>query len=171
VHSGSDVSLKAYASGSSLQVVANFEADLWIDEHRPFLTERFYVIKGARRALLSRETAIRYSVLQVGLSVQVQEIRSSMFYDSLTRSSLQIGAIESPKAYPKFAMLPVKLVRRYTYTNIPLVWKDEARRRIQSLLDSDIIEKVVDGMDRDHCSSMLAVTKGGIQTWKWVSRC
>lgn len=60
---GSDRPLKAYATAQEIEVMATFIAELFISDDRPRTMEKFYVVNNAR-ALLGRNTAIRYSVLQ-----------------------------------------------------------------------------------------------------------
>lgn len=151
--------LLAYGSSEPLPVAATFYTDLYINEWRPHGEEKFYVIKGSKRALLSRGTALRYSVLQVGLSVPIQSLQS-----------VTIDAIDSNKAskiFPKFNIPPVTLnidpliaPHRSTYASIPFAWRDAARKRILDMEEAGIIEKLTSDMDQRHCSAILAVPKG-----------
>ncbi|XP_062553824.1 uncharacterized protein LOC134219143 [Armigeres subalbatus] len=70
LQSGSDRHLKAYATPDGINVVATFEAYLYLSDERPVLIEKFYVVNETR-ALLGRATATRYSVLLLGLKVPV----------------------------------------------------------------------------------------------------
>lgn len=72
VTNGTDKPLKAYASSCEIPVIATFVAELFISSDRPKLLEKFYAVENAR-ALLSRNTAIRYSLLQIGLNVPILE--------------------------------------------------------------------------------------------------
>lgn len=148
----SEKSLMAYAAEAPLSVIASFVANLWISNERLSAFEKFYVIKNAKRSLLSRDTAIRYDVLILGLSVS---------------PAAQIQSITSGGTFPKFEISPVRLNidhsiqgRRLTYTNIEHGWKEIARKRIQEMLNADIIEEVTPDMEFTHCSAMLAVPKG-----------
>ncbi|XP_050095761.1 uncharacterized protein LOC126577811 [Anopheles aquasalis] len=107
VTSGSDKSLYAYASAEEVHVENTFVAELFISEDRPRLFEKFYVVRKAK-PLLSRDTALRYSVLQLGLKVEIR-------------------AISISNEFPKFKMPPVVIEyhkemppSRNIYTNIPL---------------------------------------------------
>lgn len=153
--------LMAYAANAPLQVIAAFEADLWISANRPSAIEKFYVIKNAKRSLLSKDTAMRYNVLVLGL-----EIPSTSNGKSSNRLS-DINTIASGDEFPKFRLPPVKLNldsnipgRRVTYTNIEHGWKETANRRIQEMVKAGIIEPVSEEMTFEHCSAMLAVPKG-----------
>lgn len=146
-------SLWAYASSSPLKVEAIFEANLWIDDSRPCDMEEFTVINGAKRCLLSKETSLKYKLLQVGLSVDINAIVSPI--------------IEEKSQFPKFNLPPVILIvdetvppRRNIYTCIPPGWVTETRKRLEDQVKLGIIERVSPEMDKRHCSSMLAVPKG-----------
>lgn len=154
---GSDKPLRAYATSNQIEVVATFVAEFSITNDRPCLMEKFYVIKNAR-ALLGRNTAVRYSVLQLGLNVPIRStahIRGEVF------------AVAVSEKFPKFCMPPVLLrydedmpPSRKIFTNIPPAFRAETERRLNDLLQSGIIENVTDSMDKSYCSSLLVVPKG-----------
>lgn len=153
----SDKSLMAYATNAPLSVVASFEADLWISDDRITAVEKFYVIQNAKRSLLSRDTAIRYDVLVLGLSITPAIEGNKSF----------VYAVGDEGKFPKFNLPPVKINiddtirgRRVTYTNIEQGWREIARERIQDMVKADIIEPVTKDMRFEHCSAMLAVPKG-----------
>lgn len=155
-------SLMAYAAHAPLSVVASFQADLWISHDRLNATEKFYVIKNAKRSLLSRDTAIRYNVLQLGLNVAPpHDLPARAGHD------MSLCALSTAEKFPKFRLPPVKLNidsnikgRRVTYTNIEHGWRETARARIKDMIKADIIEPVSKDMKFEHCSAMLAVPKG-----------
>lgn len=143
--------LWAYAANSPLDIEAVFEASLWIDDSRVCDLEEFMVIKGAKRCLLSKNTSLKYRLLKVGLSVEINEILS----------------MREDRFFPKFKLPPVSLVidksvppRRSIYTCIPPGWVNEVRKRLEDQVEQGIIERVKPEMDKRHCSSMLAVPKG-----------
>lgn len=145
--------LMAYATEAPLSVIASFEADLWISDNRISAVEKFYVIKNAKRSLLSRDTAIRYNVLILGMSINPPS--------SINTCSLAI------EKFPKFNLSPVTLNidssiqgRRVTYTNIEHAWRETARKRLSDMVEADIIEPLTKEMRFNHCSAMLAVPKG-----------
>lgn len=158
VQKGSKNTLKAFAQSTSLEVVATFDAELWVSHNRPKRYEKFYVIKNASRALIGRDTAIKHHVLMIGLNLPVIKDKCSC---------LQVNAVECGGEFPKFAMSPVKIIlkknvhpKRNTYCNISPAFREATDQRLQEMLDSGIIEKVVDGMNEDFCSALLAVPKG-----------
>ncbi|XP_055585369.1 uncharacterized protein K02A2.6-like [Uranotaenia lowii] len=158
----SDKPLKAYASSGNINVVATFSAELFISEDRPVMIEKFYVVKEVR-ALLGFNTAIRYSVLDVGLNVPVRYTLpnlNAVVYESTS-------AVLARNEFPKFNIPPVTLKydselppSRSVYTHIPPAFKELTKRKLGELLSSGIIEEVTPEMDRSFCSSLLVVPKG-----------
>lgn len=164
VSSGSDKPLRAYASSGVISVVGTFVAELSISDDRPRFFEKFYVIKNAR-SLLGKETALRYSVLHLGLSVPVRNVVSHN--SSFNNFPGEILALATSEEFPKFNLPPVVLSydkskppSRNIFTNIPLPFRAEAQRRLGDLLLTGIIERVTDSMDTSFCSSLLVVPKG-----------
>ncbi|XP_058837479.1 uncharacterized protein LOC131693573 [Topomyia yanbarensis] len=162
IQKGSDRPLKAYATEGEINVSATFEAYLYISENRPVLLERFYVVK-AFRALLSRSTATRYSVLMLGLSVPISVESNTKFCFHFD----DIASINMNEKFPKFNIPPVKinynkaeLPCRNIYMNIPQAMKPLVETRLKHLVAADIIERVSENMDTSFCSSMLVVPKG-----------
>ncbi|XP_062707061.1 uncharacterized protein K02A2.6-like [Aedes albopictus] len=163
IQNSSDRPLKAYATDRGIQVLATFEAYLYIAENRPMLLEKFYVVR-ENQALLSRPTATRYSVLMLGLKVPVST------KDNHCRSIISkadIASVELNQIFPKFNLPPVKIYYdetkppcRNVFSNIPLAVKPLVEQRLMGLVSANIIEPVVDGMDTAFCSSMLVVPKG-----------
>ena len=159
VKEGSDKPLKAYAAKEEIQVIATFVAELVISDDRPRLMEKFYAIRNAR-SLLGRTTAIRYSVLQLGLDVPIHP----EWYSSYPG---EIRSLSMVKEFPKFNVNPVVInydksmpPSRRIFTCIPPAFRAETDRRLKELLESDIIERVTNEMDRSYCSSLLVVPKG-----------
>lgn len=159
VRPGSKKCLWAYASDAPLKIEAVFESLLWIDDQRPFDYEEFVVISGAKRCLLSKNTAKKYRLLQLGLKVGSNNVNLQVYATSQGDSTIE--------EFPKFNLPPVELVvnqevkpRRNTYTCIPPGWINETRARLEQQVKSGIIERVTPEMDSRHCSSMLAVPKG-----------
>lgn len=158
-----DQPLKGYASNDPIEVVAVFTAELFISEDRPITLEKFYVVDEVR-ALLGFNTAVRYSILDIGLNVPV---RAQQLFNL---SGSNIAHIESsaPSAeFPKFNVPPVTLrydhnmpPSRNVYTHIPAAFKELTKRKLSELLASGIIEEVTPNMDRSFCSSLLVVPKG-----------
>lgn len=164
VSQGTDKQLRAYATSGEIKVVATFVAELFISEDRPCFFEKFYVIKNAI-PLLSKDTALRYSVLQVGLNVPVRNTVACS--ETFKCFPGEILAATVSDEFPKFNVPPVVLMydknmppSRNIFTNIPLPFRTEAQRRLGDLLESGIIERVTDSMDKSFCSSLLVVPKG-----------
>lgn len=158
-----DRPLKAYASKGDIEVTATFHAYLFITDDRPILLEKFYVIKELR-ALLSRATASRYSVLMLGLRVPVHRHAVNMLQ---CLQPGEIALVTTSERFPKFNIPPVKIFYdkskppcRNVFVNVPLAVKPIVEKRLKGLLSADIIEPVVDGMDSSFCSSRLVVPKG-----------
>lgn len=161
----SDKRLKAYASDGEVKVVANFSAELIVSEDRPVSIEKFYVIDEVR-SLLGFNTAIRYSVLDVGLNVPVNDLHMNYPWKcELNAFCYQVQ--NHTEEFPKFGIPPVSLCydktmppSRNVYTHIPAVYKDLTKKKLQDLLSAGIIEAVTTDMDRSFCSSLLVVPKG-----------
>ena len=157
-----DRSLKAYASSGEIKVFCTFEAFLHISEDRPTLLEKFYVVDECR-SLLGRQTATRYSVLQLGLQVPVS-LENSRFQ---LRNGREIATVEANETFPKFNISPIEISYdktkppcRNVFMNIPAAVKPLVETRLQHLLSANIIERVTEDMDTSFCSSMLVVPKG-----------
>ncbi|XP_065094175.1 uncharacterized protein K02A2.6-like [Ochlerotatus camptorhynchus] len=158
-----DRPLKAYATEKNIDVLATFDAYLYITEDRPMLLEKFYVVRESR-ALLSRQTSSRYNILMLGLKVPVQSSQCSY---KTVRWAAEIAAIENNQIFPKFNIPPVKIFYdkskppcRNVFSNIPLAVRPLVEKRLEGLVSANIIEPIVDGMDTSFCSSMLVVPKG-----------
>lgn len=157
VREQSDRTLRAYASASQIQVMGTFEARLYVSPDRPHLMEKFYVVKESR-SLLSKQTAMRYNVLLLGLDVPVEASSNGV---------KMIAAIESGEIFPKFDIPPVVIHYdksrppcRNVFMNIPPAVKPLVEQRVQQLVAANIIEPVTSSMDTSFCSSMLVVPKG-----------
>lgn len=127
----------AYAASSPLQVIARFAAELVVvDFSRPSVQAEFVVVKGARRSLLGRASAMELRVLRLGHSAMGREV----------------SAIECVQAETPFPSVPDRLftfdinediqpTQQYYY-KIPLAFEDEARDRLAKMLAEDIIEPI-----------------------------
>lgn len=160
---GSDKKLRAYASHSNIEVIATFSAELFVTDDRPVSIEKFYVVRESR-ALLRFNTAVRYSLLAVGLDVSVKR---DMDTDWRCEFSLHSVQMASNRVFPKFNIPAVKLSydhsmppSRNVYTHIPAAFKDLTRQKLKELQETGIIEKVTNEMDKSFCSSLLVIPKG-----------
>lgn len=167
--------LRAYASDSSLRIIARFNAKLSISfynentvESEPQThVEEFYVIENAARCLLSKRTSLRHSVLALGSEVRTLKQRHSARFDLRDGGEAMFELhLEQKQTFQAFDMEPVKLRMRkgvvptkIRYTNIPFHMRDEANAQIEELVRLDVIEEVSDYSKIDWISSMLAVVK------------
>ncbi|XP_035917755.1 uncharacterized protein LOC118515153 [Anopheles stephensi] len=163
VRDGTDRSLKAYGMKHEIPVVASFVAELFISMDRPRTMEKLYVIPKAR-ALLSRNTSLRYSVLQLGMEVPV---KTNMGNDTTRLMPGDIFVLADSSVFPKFNVLPVMLTydkgippSRNVFTSIPPAFRNETVKQLDELLSCGIIERVTDEMENSFCSSLLVVPKG-----------
>lgn len=161
-----DRSLKAYATSGEIKVVATFHAYLHITNDRPTLLEKFYVVQEVR-ALLSRSTACRYSVLMLGLKVPVNPYAEVPKDSIILPRTGGIASISASEVFPKFNIPAVKIFYdtmkppcRNVFMNIPLAIKPLVEMRLKGLVEANIIESVTGTMDTSFCSSMLVVPKG-----------
>lgn len=164
----SDKRLKAYASDNEIHVIANFSAELFISHDRPIMVEKFYVVD-EERALLGFNTAVRYSVLSVGLAVPVHTSYPSDPWKCELKISIcsELQTFSPVEEFPSFNVPPVSLSydksmppSRNVYTHIPAAYKILTKQKLNELLSAGIIEKVTTDMDRSFCSSLLVVPKG-----------
>ncbi|XP_062558328.1 uncharacterized protein K02A2.6-like [Armigeres subalbatus] len=158
----SDRTLKAYATIGEIEVLATFEANLFISNDRPVYLEKFYVVRELR-SLLGRPTATRYSVLMLGVKVPV----SSDQNPTISFLTGEIALVNAKNVFPKFNIPPVKISYnksvppcRNVYLSIPQSVRPLVEERLQQLVSADIIERVTDDMDTSFCSSMIVVPKG-----------
>ncbi|XP_055602843.1 uncharacterized protein K02A2.6-like [Uranotaenia lowii] len=135
----------AYASQKPLQINNIFEAWISINESKPRNYAEFFVIQGAHKCLLSKRTAEDLKVLKVGLDVQ------------------HVGLKQN--AFPKFPNVQIKLSidrsvvpRKITYLRIPVAMEEKVDKKIQQMLDTDVIEPVHG--PAEWISPMVVVPKG-----------
>ncbi|XP_041785594.1 uncharacterized protein LOC121600873 [Anopheles merus] len=160
---GSDHHLKAYGMEEDIPVIASFVAELFISNDRPRTMEKLYVVPN-EKALLSRNTALRYSVLQLGMNVPV---KSYLRYNTIRLLPGEIFVLKNWTEFPKFNVAPVMLSydkemppSQNVFTSIPPAFKNETLKRLDDLLITGIIERVTDKMKNSFCSSLLVVPKG-----------
>ncbi|XP_062537716.1 uncharacterized protein LOC134206052 [Armigeres subalbatus] len=147
---GSDKTLRAYATQGSIDVVATFSAQLFVSDERPVTTEKFYVVR-EKRALLGFNTAVRYSLLKVGLEVSVEENNELDWPCEFNLHSIDASLSE----FPKFNVPAVVLSydksmppSRNVYTHIPAAFKELTNQKLNELRQTGIIEKVTNDMDK-----------------------
>lgn len=143
----------AYASAAPLEVKARFMATLTTANYsRPTIDAEFYVIRNAKRSLLSKFTARELGVVLMGEEVDM------------------VNAILPPeeKISDPFPIAPVPEIRfdidksitpsKHCYVRIPEAFKEDVERRLEKMIREDIIEKV-EGTP-EWVSSMNVVMKG-----------
>ncbi|XP_055585385.1 uncharacterized protein K02A2.6-like [Uranotaenia lowii] len=140
-----DRQFNGYASQEPLQVKAMFEAWLSINPVKPKCYAEFFVIEGAQRSLLSKSTAEELKVLKVGLHVS------------------NIDGLVKP--FPKFPGILVKLSiddriipKKVAYLRVPAAMEQKVNDKLEELLLSDVIERVVGSPE--WISPMVVVPKG-----------
>jgi RNase H-like domain found in reverse transcriptase/Reverse transcriptase (RNA-dependent DNA polymerase) len=136
---------KGYASQSPLEVLTTFKAVAIVNKKKPTVEARFFVIKNATRALLSRTTSMQLGLLN--FSMEVQAVR------------------EAIKPFPKFPGPAVRLEvdksvvpTQLAYYRVPVAVEELVEQKLQTMLDQDIIE-VVNG-PATWISPLLVVPKG-----------
>lgn len=98
------------------------------------------------RSLLGYNTALRYSVLAVGLDVPVKDIDYKVWPCELALLDMtEINAVAASKHFPKFNVPPVSLKynknippSRNVYTHIPPPFKDMTKKKMDELLATGI---------------------------------
>lgn len=141
-------SILTYATSDPLITVARFIADLTTASFvRPTIKAEFYVIKGAKKGLLSKHTARELGIVLMGEEVD--------FINSATEKEPFPIA---PVPEIDFDVDPSVMPSRQCYVRIPEAFKDKVETRLQQMLNDDIIEKV-DGAP-EWVSSMNIVMKG-----------
>lgn len=140
-----DRRVTAYASQDPLEVLMIFEAWISVNDVKPKAYAEFFVVKGARRSLLSKRTAEDLKVLKVGLDVHNIDLENGSF--------------------PKFPNIQVKLAidesvppRKVAYLRIPAAMEEKVDLRIQQMLQNDVIEPAVG--PPEWISPMVVVPKG-----------
>ncbi|XP_055589748.1 uncharacterized protein K02A2.6-like [Uranotaenia lowii] len=135
---------KSYASEQPLQISAIFEAWISVNETKPKAYAEFFVVTGANKCLLSKQTAEELRVLKVGLDVQ---------------------HVQTFKPFPKFPNIEVKLTidekippKRISYLRVPSAMEQKVDEKILEMLRCDIIEPVQGSSD--WISPMVVVPKG-----------
>lgn len=116
-----------------------------MNDKKPTAEAEFFVIKGARRALLSRQTSEKLKLLKVGLDVQ--------------------GLAENQAPFPSFPGVQVRLEidpevtpKQTTYYRIAAPLMEGVLKELNKLLRLDIIETVTGPFP--WVSPLLVVPKG-----------
>ena len=117
----------AYASQKPLQVLAMFEACIWVNDSKPRSYAEFFVIEGANKSLLSKSTAECLKILKIGLEVNNINVKVEKF--------------------PKFPNIQVRLSidksvvpQKLAYLRVPEAIKAKVDQKITEMLRTDVIE-------------------------------
>lgn len=117
---------KAYGSQNPLTVLGAFDSTIMVNNGLPGIKATFYVVKDGTRNLLGKDTATRLGVLKLGIGVNAIDGRFPKFKD--VQIHIPIDMSVKPVSQP---------CRR-----VPIPLEAKINKKIQELLDLDIIEPV-----------------------------
>lgn len=128
--------LAAYASNTPLVIEATFSAQIQVSTLGDTIQAQFFVIRGARKSLLGRETAIALKVLRLGLEVnscevQTKDVASEAIFPKVPGELIHFDI--------DYSVVPTK----NSYVSIPAAFKQSARERLNLMQRQGIIEDVV----------------------------
>lgn len=140
-----DIALTGYAAKSPMTVVKSFWAKITTtDFEKPTVFAEFFVIRGARKALLSRSTALKMKVLAMGR--EVNEVTIADEFPAMP--GVEVDFEVDPEVKPV----------SNGYVNIPLHYRGDAKRKIREMVRQGVAYRV-----RGHAewlSGVSAVPKG-----------
>lgn len=140
--------LRAYAIETPMVIRCAFKADIEVmDATKPIVTAEFLVVDEGRRSLLGRSTASELKLLKVGLSV-----------NSCERSTTVKIFPKMPGVQVKFSVDTSVPPEKNAYYNVPAAFREAARKRLEDMEASGIIERVTKAPE--WISGMSAVPKG-----------
>lgn len=128
--------LSAYGPDNALPVEATFKAMVEIPGTTRGMLATFYVIRGAKKSLLGRDTAVALGVLRMGLSVNVCEVKPQ----DIDRGS-RFPTI--PGCQVHFDIDGNVPPTKNAYYNVPAAFREQARERLDEMMSQGIIEEVV----------------------------
>lgn len=134
----------SYASTSPLKVIARFDCKLKV-EHLISETT-FFVIKNAKRSLISKTTGEQLGILRVGLNILALQEESK----DLPFPLLPVKPIE---LHIDHTVTPVK----QQYFRVPAALVEKTKEKLQWMLQKGIIERVTEPVD--WISPMLVIPK------------
>lgn len=121
-----DKTFKAYGSENPLTILGAFDATIMVNSEFPTVKATFYVVKNGTRNLLGKDTAIKLGVLKLGIGVNAVDGRFPKFKD--VQIHIPIDTSVKPVSQP---------CRR-----VPIPLESKINKKIQELVDLDIIEPV-----------------------------
>lgn len=148
--SGLNRSVTAYGSTKPLTILRTFFATIQgEDENKPSMNAEFFVIKGAKRALLGEETASRLKLLRTGREV-------SHAVDNINAVQEEFPSI--PGRLVKFEIDESVTPKRRLHYRVPASLEKQVNERLQEMEQQGIIEEA--GEAPDWVAPMEVVMKG-----------
>lgn len=140
--------LRAYAVETPMAIRCAFRAEIdVVGATKPVVTAEFLVVNEGRRSLLGRRTASELKLLKVGLSV-----------NSCEQSTTAEIFPKMPGVKVRFSVDASIPPEKNAYYNVPAAFREAARRRLEDMEASGIIERVTKAPE--WISGMSAVPKG-----------
>lgn len=133
-----------YSSEVPLEIARTFRAKVYVNDQKPSVVAEFFVVMGAKRALLGKPTAEALKVLKVGLDV---------------------SAINDVEEFPKTPGFQVSFEidhsvepKKSAYFRVPLSVEEMVERKLDEMLLQGIIERV--SQPTKWISPLIVVPKG-----------
>lgn len=124
-----DLKARAYASGSCLNFIAKFKANIFVSYNIPNIVEEFYVVRGAAQGLLSSATSKRLGILRIGINI------SSISQDITLFPKV-------PNYVVKFIIDKNVAPRRGAYFRVPYALENLVDEKLLEMEKMGIIERV-----------------------------
>lgn len=128
--------LTAFGSSETLPIEATFEAEVVVCESDHSTSASFFVVRGAQKSLLGRESAIALEVLSLGLEINSCEAKP------VKASRVSVFPIV-PNELVHFDIDNTVTPTKNAYFNVPARFREEARARLNEMMAQGIIEEVV----------------------------
>ena len=122
--------LYAFAASQPLKVLLSFCANLFLPETGKATQAEMFVVRGATRSILARDTAIALGVLQLGASINSCEVFAKPFP-------------KAPGEQVHFDVDPLVVPTKNAYYNVPAAFRSQACDRLRQMERQQIIEQVV----------------------------
>jgi hypothetical protein len=124
--------VSAYASATPLVVTHAFKASIAAGDR--YVRAKFFVIRGAGKSLLGRNTAIALGVLRLGLGV------NACGTEETTGKAEPFPSV--PDEIVHFDVDPTVVPTKNAYYSVPAAFRARARERIQLMKEQKVIEDV-----------------------------
>lgn len=145
VSSVGDHPYKGY-SGHHLRISKTFEAHVMVNNDKPTIHAKFFVVQDAVRCLLSKETAEKLKVLKIGLDVNSIERTKQEPFPKVP--NLKLSFIIDESIQPK----------QVSYFRVAKPLEQKVQQKLDELEATDIIEQV--NGETPWISPLLVVPKG-----------